>query len=176
MLVNKLQQVACGFIYKSATELEEKEVHYIHSLKDAALLTLLDNGKKTIVAYQYEEELRRFELMIGGQCRIRLNPNETEASIKAWETNPDITYLTLHPKSASHGLRLTAASKLILLSPIWSRDQTKQLIARMHRRGQQLPCELITLCTRDTIEEGILERVDEKGANQKLLKQHLKEV
>ena len=76
----------------------------------------------------------------------------------------------MHPKSASHGLRLEKASLLVLLSPIWSRDGWLQLIARMHRRGQLKPCRAVVLVAKNTVDEKELSVIEDKAENTELLK------
>lgn len=61
------------------------------------------------------------------------------------------------------GLTLTAGSVVIFLDEPWSRAAKEQAEDRAHRIGTQKPVNIITLVTKDTIDERIEEIVKMKG-------------
>ena len=171
VLGEKLRQIANGFIYRTNEE-DQRQVFYIHNLKQKALSYVLRQAteKKVIIAWNFKEELKRALKILPVGSYIELDPQNVEQSIEHWKNTPTCKYLIMHPKSASHGLRLEKASLLVLLSPIWSRDGWLQLIARMHRRGQLKPCRAVVLVAKNTVDEKELSVIEDKAENTELLK------
>lgn len=158
VLVGKLQQVACGFLYTDAGDTQQ-----IHAAKQRCLNGLLADGEKTVVFYQYKEELIRLVQDLG-ECMTQ--------DIEVFKQGQH-QVLALHPKSAGHGVDLTTAARVIFLSAVWSRDQLRQSIARVWRRGQTRAVRVSVLVGRDTIEESIIAREAAKGSYQTLLLRHI---
>jgi superfamily II DNA or RNA helicase len=177
VLGEKLRQIANGFIYRTNEE-DQRQVFYVHNLKQKALAHVLHKAteKKVIIAWNFKEELKRALKILPVNSYIELDPKNVEQSIEHWKDTLGCKYLIMHPKSASHGLRLEKATLLVLLSPIWSRDGWLQLIARMHRRGQFKRCRAVVLVAKNTVDEKELSVIEDKAENTKLLKQHLKGV
>lgn len=159
VLVNKLQQVACGFVYGDG----ESGVFNVHMRKNTALVQACAGAAwPTVIVYQYKEELRR---------ALQIFPNAYQIDqLDAFKHDPHAgRKLLIHPKSAGHGIDLTCASRIVFMSPIWSRDLMRQTIARLYRRGQGSPVEVITLVGKGTVEEEIVRREDEKQTHGELL-------
>jgi len=148
VLTNKLQQAAGGFLYDD--DGGTQQIHN-HKLKWLAGSTL---GTPAVVVYQYAEELARLKALLPGAHEIK--------DVEEWRAGGGV--LLIHPKSAGHGLDLTAAAVMVFMSPIWSRDLTRQTIARIWRRGQRKACEVYTLVGAGTIEEQIVARERGKAA------------
>ena len=142
VLVNKLQQIACGFAYD-----EDHEAKLYHMAK-IDLARQLDGPAVWI--YQFDWERAQLEALV----------NQDD--------------LIIHPKSAGHGLDLTGYSRMVFMSPVWSRDLTQQCIARIWRRGQTKACSVITLVGRDTVEEEIVRREADKATHHEILMARLK--
>jgi SNF2 family DNA or RNA helicase len=62
--------------------------------------------------------------------------------------------LVAHPRTASHGLNLTASSSIIWYGPIWSTEGYTQANARIHRQGQKLKTTIYHIIS-TTLEAGI---------------------
>tara|TARA_R110001599_G_scaffold267121_2_gene468000 strand:- start:56 stop:1285 length:1230 start_codon:yes stop_codon:yes gene_type:complete len=139
VLVNKLQQIACGFAYD-----ENHDVSMFHLEK----LSLAESmaGPPTVWIYQFDWEKTMLKEFV----------NESQDMI-------------LHPKSAGHGLDLTSYAQMVFMSPVWSRDLTRQCIARIWRRGQVNPCSVYTLIGADTVEEEIVRREEGKATHHEIL-------
>ena len=157
----KLQQIACGFVYE-----DDGGTQQIHLNKMVSLNVLLNRsiGIKTVIVYQFEEELRRLNDALSDQWLTH--------DIEHWK-NSAVSCLAIHPRSAGHGVDLTLASKIIFMSPLWSRDLTQQTIGRVWRRGQKEPVNVYTLISEDTIEEQVCLREAGKAEHHKLLMEHL---
>lgn len=61
--------------------------------------------------------------------------------------------LIMDLKLASHGLTITAATRVYFLSPVWKRSIEAQAIKRAHRIGQREPVHVETLILKGTLEE-----------------------
>jgi hypothetical protein len=153
VLTNKLQQAACGFLYS-----DTGETLYIHQHKIEWLIAQSRPAWRVIV-YQYTEELNRLTAAFPDAYVID--------QLDAWRLNGGD--LLIHPRSAGHGLDLTAANTLVFMSPVWSRDLTRQTIARVWRRGQDDDCSVSVLTGANTIEEDIVTREQGKASYHALL-------
>lgn len=66
--------------------------------------------------------------------------------------------LIMDLKLASHGLTITAATRVYFLSPVWKRSVEAQAIKRAHRIGQTNPVHVETLILKGTLEEEMFKR------------------
>ena len=162
--VGKLQQIASGFIYPDDPDAEPL---FIHSEKISAAARL-GRGEPTIFVYQYREELRRLQEAFPGGRALGVSDRADAATLALWRAGA-LRWLFLHPKSAGHGLDLTSGHKMVIMSPIWSRDLMRQVIARIWRRNQVSPCAVWILAAVDTIDEEIVRRENGKGSHMDLL-------
>jgi len=157
VLVGKLQQAASGFLYDDDGKTQQlhdaKHVHQVNT-----------DQTPLIVVYQFQEELRRLQQWFPRAYTVDQLDN--------WRLSRD-GVLLMHPRSAGHGLDLTHAHTMIFMSPVWSRDLTRQTIARIWRRGQTSPCSVYTLCGDDTIDMEIVDREHYKAGYHEVLLQHL---
>ena len=162
--VGKLQQIASGFIYPDDPDAEPL---FIHSEKISAAARL-GRGEPTIFVYQYREELRRLQERFPGGRALGISDRADAATLALWRAGA-LRWLFLHPKSAGHGLDLTAGHKMVIMSPIWSRDLMRQVIARIWRRNQEHECFIWILVAVGTIDEEIVRRENGKGSHMDLL-------
>lgn len=163
VLTAKLQQIANGFLYHG--EGDARTVTRIHYDKERAVCQLI-GIEQAVVAYQFEET-RNFLVELFKQEGIThavlgANRAHNRKALTAFRAG-ELQVLMLHPKSAGHGLDLACAHRLIIVSPSWSHDETEQLIARIHRRGQAFSCDVWELLSSGTVEEFILTRERDKG-------------
>ncbi|SDA01269.1 BZ3500_MvSof-1268-A1-R1_Chr10-1g02549 [Microbotryum saponariae] len=64
------------------------------------------------------------------------------------------------------GLNLTAASRVVMLEPLWQPDLEIQAIKRAHRLGQTRPVDLSILVVRGSYEDSLLQRRSQLSANE----------
>jgi hypothetical protein len=172
VLSGKLQQLCNGFVYSV-----EGEPIAMHDAKLAALRKTVDriNGPVVIV-YQWKEELARLRSQYPGAHVLGdgVSKAKAENSVALWNAR-EIDVLLVHPMSAGHGLNIQyGGSNLIFLGPIWSRDQTEQLVARLWRRGQRDAVQVTYLLARNTVEDCvIMPRVLGKGDEAAAFMEHL---
>ncbi len=183
VLVGKLQQIASGFLYRDG---EEDDTVQVHNAKEQAIESLKkkmgktsssgDFEKSIVIVYQFKEELARLQSLYpdapvlgAGVTAERLN-----AIVTDWNSGR-VPVLLLHPKSAGHGLNLAKGGHvLIWFSPVWSRDLYDQTNARLWRRGQTKPVEIVELVAPDTVEALIVQRLDSKAGFMASFLAHLK--
>ncbi|XVF00267.1 hypothetical protein REPUB_Repub03eG0270500 [Reevesia pubescens] len=72
--------------------------------------------------------------------------------------------------SAALGLDLSFVTHVFLMEPIWDRSMEEQVISRAHRMGATRPIHVETLAMRGTIEEQMLEFLQDDDACRKFLK------
>ena len=102
-----------------------------------------------MIVYQYKEELARLKKLFPDCFEIK--------DIAAFKRSKS-GLLVMHPRSAGHGISLVEASTMIFMGPVWSRDLTRQTIARCYRRGQTSTTTVYTLTGAGTIEESMVDR------------------
>ncbi|XP_022745851.1 F-box protein At3g54460-like isoform X1 [Durio zibethinus] len=73
--------------------------------------------------------------------------------------------------SAALGLDLSFVTHVFLMEPIWDRSMEEQVISRAHRMGATRPIHVETLAMRATIEEQMLEFLQDADACRKFLKE-----
>ena len=77
--------------------------------------------------------------------------------------------LVCHRRSASEGLTLTRATRVLLAEPSWTPDDNKQAIARAWRRGQRRPVRATFCYLPRTIDEGVARTLKRKTQDVALL-------
>ncbi|XP_065868181.1 F-box protein At3g54460 [Euphorbia lathyris] len=73
--------------------------------------------------------------------------------------------------SAALGLDLSFVTHVFLMEPIWDRSMEEQVISRAHRMGATRPIQVETLAMRGTIEERMLEFLQDTDGCRRLLRE-----
>jgi len=171
VLQGKLQQVAAGFVY---TDSDEKNARTIHDAKVIAarewIAEAAEHGERAIIVYQWDWQ--RDALAAQG---VELFTS-TLKNYERWNSG-QIAVMGLHPKSAGHGLNLQDGGfSMLWLSPVWSRDLWDQTIARLWRRGQSSPVRVNVLVAEDTVDNFVLDRLENKEAALRGFLDHLESI
>ena len=169
--VGKLQQIASGFIYTD----DGRTVALCDSkIVRARTLSHVEQaqGRAVVYVYQFREELERLARAFPLGRQLGVSGADDAATLAHWRAGA-LPALFLHPKSAGHGLDLTTGATMIIMSPIWSRDLMRQVIARIWRRNQSEECRVYVLCARDTLDTEIVSREAGKGTHHDLLMSRL---
>eukprot|EP01094_Clydonella_sp_ATCC50884_P024135 TRINITY_DN596_c1_g1_i3.p1 TRINITY_DN596_c1_g1~~TRINITY_DN596_c1_g1_i3.p1 ORF type:complete len:985 (-),score=340.79 TRINITY_DN596_c1_g1_i3:933-3887(-) len=82
--------------------------------------------------------------------------------VEDWQTQPDIFCFLLSTRAGGLGINLTAADTVIFYDSDWNPTMDAQAMDRAHRLGQTKQVTVYRLITRNTIEERILNRAQEK--------------
>lgn len=142
----KLMQICCGVVKDG----DESEPAY---LDDSARLTLLEEvireaDNKAIVFIPFVAVMERVKAFLTAQgiaCEIvngSVSQTRREAIFNEFQ-NGTLPVLLAHPRTAAHGLTLTASSTIIWYAPIFSAELYEQGNARIHRPGQRNPCTIV---------------------------------
>ena len=130
-------------------------------------------GEKCIVFSQWsmmtnvvKERLKRFKpAYITGEVASEERMDE----IKRFQNDPDCKVIIGTIGAMGTGLTLTAASTVIFLDEPWNRGIKDQAEDRAHRIGTRGTVRIVTLITKDSVDEGVYNLVQKKGRMADLL-------
>jgi len=168
VLANKLLQFANGCLYTD----ELKNYEELHKVKLDALADLIEanEGENILIAYNYKSDLERLAKRFPDAQIL----DKEQSTIDAWNAG-EIPLLLAHPASAGHGLNIQKGGALIVWFGLnWSLELYQQFNARLHRQGQKKPVRIVHLVCEDTIDERVLQVINDKDASQNGLIQALK--
>ena len=84
------------------------------------------------------------------------------ALFEAFQTKDEPKVLVIQPRSASHGVTLTAANVVVWWSPTPSVETYLQANDRVHRAGQDAPCTVVHL-SGSPVEDRFYKMLEHKG-------------
>ena len=130
-------------------------------------------GEKCIVFSQWStmtnvvrSKLKRFNpAYITGEVASE----QRMAEIKRFQNDPDCKVIIGTIGAMGTGLTLTAASTVIFLDEPWNRGIKDQAEDRAHRIGTRGTVRIVTLITKDSVDEGVYNLVQKKGRMADLL-------
>ena len=181
VLSNKLLQFCGGAVYSDGNIQDGVMLQNITGTKNwvtvseakiNALKEIVDelSGDPVLVAYNYRHELMRLKSAFPQGRELVY-----ESDIEEWNKG-DIPIMFVHPASAGHGLNLQAGgNNLVWFSLTWDLEAYDQLNGRLDRQGQTKPVFIHHLVFRDSIEERIMERLENKHITQTELLNAMKE-
>lgn len=167
-LTNKLLQFANGAVYGADGKYFE-----IHNEKIEALEELLElaSGKPLFCFYSFRHDVERIKLHLK-----KFKPRElkTSADIRDWNTGT-VPFMLAHPASAGHGLNLQAGGHIVAwFNRPWSLELWQQGKTRFHRQGQQNVVINNSIIAKGTMDEAVVNALDNKAIGQELLMQAVK--
>ena len=157
VLVNKLLQICNGVVYDA-----DKNKVQVHDEKISALREIRENypAENILVAYSYRSDLSAI-LDNFPEAEI-LSPD----TIDRWNRG-EVKMLVASPKSAGHGLNLQYGGSLsVWYGLTWSLEQYQQFNARLARTGQKNRVRIIRIVAEDSVEDGVVSSLLEKGNTQ----------
>ena len=113
----------------------------------------IKNGEKVVIGCCYDEELYSLRDYYGDKCVIyngKMNSKEKDKAQEAFMTNPDVKVFIGNLQSASVGLTLTAAKKLIFNNISFVPGENKQFQDRIHRINQTEDVDIYFQFFKDT--------------------------
>ena len=130
-------------------------------------------GEKCIVFSQWStmtnvvrNKLKRFKpAYITGEVASEERMDE----VKRFQNDPDCKVIVGTIGAMGTGLTLTAASTVIFLDEPWNRGIKDQAEDRAHRIGTRGTVRVVTLITKDSVDEGVYNLVQKKGRMADLL-------
>lgn len=165
----KLMQIASGAVYK-----DDETYAVTDKGRYELVMDLVDARRQCLVAFQWKHQ--RDELVKEAEKRgytYGVIDGETKDKeridiVKNFQAGL-IKVIFAHPRSAGHGLTLTAGTTTIWASPTYNSEHYIQFNARINRAGQTEPTETIMICAEDTIDEQVYDRLDSKLSSMQLL-------
>lgn len=144
----------------------------IHNEKIEALKSIVEEtgGSPLLVSYLYKSDLARLQKAFPRAKTLDKDPR----TIKKWNSGA-YAMLLAHPASAAHGLDLQhSCNTIVYYSVDWDLELHQQILervgpARQKQSGYDRPVFVYYILTRDTIDEGVLERLKTKKSIQDCL-------
>jgi SNF2 family DNA or RNA helicase len=154
VLVNKLSQVANGFVYDNTGEAK-----ILHDSKLLALKDIIDeaNGENVLIFAMYKADILRIVK------ELEAEHLKADEDFMNWNRG-NISLAIAHPKSCGHGLNLQDGGRIVVWYGLtYSLECYLQANARLARQGQQKTIIINRLMARNTVDEGIKNILDGKG-------------
>lgn len=161
-LSSKLRQYVSGFVYDS----ESNKAIDVHSEKIDALAEIVEGnpGENILCAIQfrYEYELIKQKFPNAPVIYGSMSQAKTRNTIRKWNESR-IPLLIVHPASIAHGVNLQEGGRMLVWFGIpWSLEHYLQLVARLHRQGQEKPVVNHFLVAKKTVETRIVAALQNK--------------
>jgi SNF2 family DNA or RNA helicase len=165
----KLMQIASGAVYK-----DDETYAVTDTGRYELIMDLVDARKQCLVAFQWKHQ--RDELVKAAEKRDfkyavidgETKDKERTEIVKNFQAGL-IKVIFAHPRSAGHGLTLTAGTTTIWASPTYNSEHYIQFNARINRAGQDEVTETILICAEDTIDQRVYDRLDSKLTSMQML-------
>lgn len=129
---------------------------------------IISSGDKVVIFSTFKEtvyklipELEKFGLVVATGDN---NDFEIEEAKHKFQTDPEIKVFLGTWQKCGTGITLTAGSYMIFLDHPWTAAQCEQAEDRIHRIGTNKSVTIYRLITRNTIDERVLELVNDKRA------------
>ena len=167
ILKSKLLQLATGAMYDADSTVSERKYTVFHDAKIEKLKELINVANSPVlVFYNFVSDLERIQKAIPGIAVLDTKDKNANALIKKWNEGR-IPVLLANPASTGHGLNLQDGGHIIVwFSQTWRNEVYRQANKRLHRSGQKHPVQIIHIVTKDTADEEVVPRIDEKEAQQ----------
>lgn len=141
---------------------------------DELLRELQSGDHRVLIYFQMTKMMDLFEeyLVKRGFSYIRLDGsvrvNTRKELVGRWQAG-EVFIFILSTRAGGVGINLTAADTVIFYDSDWNPTVDQQAMDRAHRLGQKKPVTVYRLITRDSIEEKIIERANEKDEMQRII-------
>ncbi|KAL6454595.1 INO80 Chromatin-remodeling ATPase INO80 [Candida maltosa Xu316] len=142
---------------------------------DELLVDLKRDGHRVLIYFQMTKMMELFQeyLAYRSYQYIRLDGSTTIESrremVSQWQSNDDIFIFMLSTRAGGLGLNLTSADTVIFYDSDWNPTIDAQAMDRAHRIGQTKKVTVYRLLTKNTIEERIRQKAQNKEEIQKLV-------
>jgi len=176
-LSSKLRQFVQGFVYGS-DDVGDRTVHLLHNRKIVALRYLLEAnpGSNFIVLIQFKQDEQSLNLEFPEAKFVTGNTPAAEKieHLAAWNRG-EVPLLFAHPRSIGSGLNLQSGGHhMVWYTQTFSLYDYDQTNKRLHRSGQKNPVTIHHIVIRNTIDERVVEVLNERGMTQEKLLEYMK--
>jgi len=167
-LLNRLQQIVAGQM-----KLPDGTYIEIDSNRATSLKEQLDEneGKKAIIWTHFKKTAIMIERALPGNViavRSAMTPIERHKAIERWRKGEEQSLL-MNPMSAAHGLTLNEATIQAWFDRTYSIETRLQGLARNYRIGQDKRTLVLDFLSLGTIEEKVLNRLNEMEETAKIV-------
>lgn len=163
MLLGQMRMVA------DSTFILEQNLQTRADVKIAEVMNLLDsvfdNGDEKVVIFSEWERMARLVAIELEKRKIRyeylcgkVSAKQRGQLVEYFNTLPE-SRVFISTDAGSTGLNLQAASILINLDLPWNPAVLEQRVARIFRIGQERPVQIINLVSKDSFEEGMIDKL-----------------
>tara|TARA_R110002020_G_scaffold211989_2_gene418308 strand:+ start:163 stop:825 length:663 start_codon:yes stop_codon:yes gene_type:complete len=146
--INKLLQISAGAVYTDAKVALEFDIKNRYNV----LREVIDESEKKVIVfvpYKHVIQVLDQKLRADGinSAVISGDVSSTDRTdiFKRFQTTPNPRVLVIQPRTAAHGVTLTAANTIVWWSPTSSLEIYAQANARIHRAGQDHKCTIVKL-------------------------------
>lgn len=127
---------------------------------------LMSAGKKAVIFARFIPEIEAIQAMLAkkkiGHVVIAGGTKDRGSLVQKFQEDPDCRVFLGQIQTVREGLTLTAADTAIFYSLDYSYANYSQAKARIHRIGQKNKCTYIHLVARGTVDEHIIQALEEK--------------
>ena len=184
--VSKLRQILCGAVKDTATGqyimldhgprlkvllegIEESSAKVLIIVPFKGIVSVLKNEVQAW--HDHRGDGRRVEIVNGD-----VSKRDRDRIFEDFRDDDNLTELVCHPKVMAHGLNLTQADMVILYAPIYSNEETLQVLDRINRPGQKRKMSILRIVA-NALEQGIYAMVAGRAETQEnILSLYLKEL
>lgn len=128
---------------------------------------IIDSGEKVVVISDYTEMAEEIVKYFGNIAVLhtgKMSNTDKQESVDKFQEDKNIKIFSGMVIASGVGITLTAASKLIVIGFPWTPGDLEQVHDRIHRAGAISDnVEIITFVCQDTIDEDIIELLNEKS-------------
>jgi SNF2 family DNA or RNA helicase len=166
--LGKLRQILCGAV-KDPTTGEYVAIPHKPRLK--VLLECIEQASAkvlVIVPFKGIIQLLHGRVAEHHTCEVvngDVTPKKRDDIFSRFKRESDPRVLLCHPKVMAHGLTLTEADMLIFYAPIYSNEESQQVMERINRPGQTRPMTIVRMGAH-SIEWEIYRQVEGKRVSQ----------
>lgn len=184
--IGKMRQVLCGVVKDKETETYHPVDHkprlnlLLECIEQAAAKVLVIVPFKGII-YQLQQEIEAQWSKDGSawECDVvngDVSPKNRTAIFQRFKTDPNLKMLLCHPKVMAHGITATEADMMVFYAPIYSNEESQQVMERINRPGQTRKMTIIRISA-SSIERNIYDQVEGKRLSQEsILEMYRKEL
>jgi len=169
--VNKLRQIACGVVKDTNTG--EYVGLPMQPRVDAVLSAIEMAAAKVIVVVPFKGAIYELERQLRKHHKCGVLNGDVPAGkrgqiIREFCETDSPHVLLVHPKVMAHGLTLTVADTMVFYAPIYSNEESQQVIQRINRPGQTRSMTVIQLAA-TALEWSIYDRVEKRAQGEQEL-------
>lgn len=161
-VLQKLLQIASGSLYAG----DKTEI--LDDGRAELVMDLIEAREQCLVAFIWKhqrdaliEAARKRGFTYGVIDGDETNNNARAEIVRRYQAG-EIRVIFAHPKSASHGLTLTAGNTTIWTSPTWSLEAWEQFNRRQYRNGQTKKTQIIMIRAKASVEERVYTALERK--------------